>query len=116
MATYSKEFLTGSTNGTPIALTSTNSDAGTVIHTCPASTNKDEVWVYVWNKSTLTVTAFVEFGDTVSPVVENVAPQAGPQVIIPGLLLQNSKIVRGYCSTASTAALFVGGYVNRITA
>lgn len=114
MASYSKQFFTGSTNGTPIALTSTNSDAAAVIHTCPSDTNKNEIWLWGWNKSTAAVAAYIEMGDTLSPIIKIVPAQDGPYPLVPGIPLQNGKIVRGYCSTVSTAALCVGGYVNRI--
>lgn len=112
MATFTKVLFSGSTNGTPIAATSTNSDGAATVHT--ASTSIDEVWLWGWNKSTAAVGLYTEMGDTLSPVVTLVPAQSGPQRIIEGWPLTNGKIVRVYCSTVSTSALCVGGFVNRI--
>lgn len=112
MATYTKDYFTASTNGTPIAITSTNSAGANAIHTC--STNKEEIWLWAYNKTTAAMPIWVEFGDTVSPVVVTVQAQAQPQYVIPGWPLRNGKTVQAYCSTISTAALCVGGYINKI--
>lgn len=114
MASYTKQFFSGSTNGTPIPLTSTDSLGAATIHTCASDTNKNEIWLWGWNKSTAAVAAYIELGDTVSPIVKIVPAQDGLYVLVPGIPLQNAKLVRGYCSTTSTSALYVGGYVNRI--
>jgi hypothetical protein len=94
MAIY-REFFSGSTDGTPIAITSTDSAGAQTIHTC--STRKGEIYLFAGNKSTAAVEFFAEHGDTVSPT------------------LRNGKVVKGYCSTVSTAAIFVIGYVNELS-
>lgn len=112
MATFTREPLSGSTSGTPIALTSTISDNGATIHTC--DTNKYEIFLFGSNKSTAAVDAYIELGDTVSPVIVSIGARAGLVPILPGSFLTGNKVVRGYCSTVSTAALAVSGWVNKI--
>lgn len=112
MATFTRELLSGSTSGTPLALTSTDSAGATTLHT--ASTNKEEIYLFGWSKSTAVVEAFIELGDTVSPVIVPIPPRAGQVPILAGYTLTGSKVVKGYCSTVSTSALFVGGYINKI--
>lgn len=112
MATFSKVLLSGSTNGTPIAVTSSNSDGAATVHT--TSTSIDEVWLWGWNKSTTAVDLYAEMGDTVSPIVTTIPGRSGPVNVVQGWPLTNSKVVRAYCSTVSTSALCVSGFVNRI--
>ena len=57
MATFSKQLLSGSTNGRPIAV-SASATPGTIIHTSQSGTSGiDEVWLYATNTSTSSVTA-----------------------------------------------------------
>jgi len=113
MATFTREPLSGSTSGTPIAITSTISDNGATIHTC--DTNKHEIYLFAWNISTAAVDLFTEIGSTVGPVIQSIPARSGQVPVLPGSFLTGNKVVRGYCSTVSTAALFVSGWVNKIT-
>src|SRR6185503_6821973 len=108
-----REFFTGSTDGTPIAITSTDSAGAQTIHTC--STKKGEIYVFWGNKTTAAVESWTEFGDTVSPIRTLIPPSQGLIPVSPGCPLRNGKIVKGYCSTVSTAALFVVGWVNELS-
>lgn len=113
MATFTKVLFSGSTNGTPIAVSSTDSAGAATVHTC--GTDKDEIWLYAWNKSTANVDLYAEMGDTVSPIITGIPARSGPTKVVEGWPLTNSKVVRAYCSTVSTSALCVGGFVNRIS-
>ncbi len=65
MATYSKEFLSGSTNGKNISITSTTAGSPVTIHTVGSGTsNRDEIWVYACNTSASAVVLTVQFGGT----------------------------------------------------
>ena len=115
MATYSKEFLSGSTNGRMIKVAAT-ATAGTTIHTAHA-TSKDEIWLYAVNSDTTARKLTIEYGGTSSPddtIELTIQPEAGLVLIVPGLILSNSLVVRAFCATANV--VLVGGYVNRITA
>jgi hypothetical protein len=53
-------------------------------------------------------------GDTVSPIITAITPRAGLVPILPGSFLTGNKVVKAYCSTVSTAAIHVTGWVNKI--
>lgn len=115
MATYSKEKLSGSTDGRLIKVGQT-STPGTAIHTAHA-TDKDELWLYAVNTDTTARKLTIEFGGVASPddLIEiTIQPEAGLVLVVPGLILTNSLLVKAFCATANV--VLVGGYVNRITA
>jgi hypothetical protein len=111
MATWTREPLSGSTSGTPIAVTSTDSAGAATVHTC--DTNKHEVYLFAHNISTTAVDLYTELGSTVGPVIQSIAARSGQVPVLPGSFLTGSKVVKVYCSTVSTSALFVEGWVNK---
>lgn len=116
MATFSKELLSGSTNGRGIAVAAV-ATPGTLIHTAVAGTSVlDEIWLFAVNNGAVTRTLTIEFGGVADPgdhIEIQIPAQAGPYTIVPGLLLQNSLIARAFASAANEVTVF--GYVNRIT-
>lgn len=115
MATFSKQFLSGSTNGRMVKVAAT-STPGTTIHTAHA-TDKDEVWLWAVNSDSTARKLTIEFGGTSSPddlIEQTVAPEGGFTLIVPGLVLSGSLVVKAFCATANVVML--GGYVNRVTA
>jgi len=118
MATYSKEKLSGGTNGKNISVTGTSSGAAVTIHTAGSGTsNKDEIWVYACNTSASAVVLTVMYGGTTDQddyVELELAADSGMTLIIPGFLLDNSLIVKAFAATANV--ININGYVNRITA
>ncbi len=117
MATFSKQLLSGSTNGKAIKVAAT-ATAGTLIHTAVSGTsNLDEIWVFAVNTSTSSVKLTVEWGEATAPdgnIEVTVLPEAGMVTVIPGFLLQNALTVRAFAGT--TNVISVHGFVNRITA
>jgi hypothetical protein len=114
MATFSKEILSGSTNGRPISV-DTTSTPGTLIHTAVDDPAKDEVWLYVVNTSASAVKITIEFGGTTSPddlIVKEIAANSIEQVV-PGFPINNELVVRAFAATADV--LNVVGFVNRIS-
>jgi hypothetical protein len=116
MATYSKQLLSGSTNGKGILVAATAS-AGTVIHTAVSGTSSlDEVWLYAHNTSASSVKLTLEWGGVTSPndLIEVTIPVDGTGLVLvaPGILLQNGLIVRAFAGTGNVINIF--GYVNRI--
>lgn len=107
MATYARGFFTGSTEGLPIAVTSTNSAGAAVIHT--TSTKTEEIYLDAYNNFTSPVELAVDFGNTTAPVKVTIPAKAGPLRVIDGWPLRNGKTIAAFCSTVSTAALFVIG-------
>ena len=117
MATYSKVLLSGSTNGKQIKVTAT-ATAGTTIHTATSgSTNLDEIWLYAVNSSSSAVKLTIEWGEATAPdgnIEVTVPAEDGYMLVVPGLLLQNSLVVKAFAGT--TDVILINGYVNRITA
>ena len=115
MATYSKQLLSGGTNGKNIEVAATAS-AGTTIHTAVAGTSDmDEIWLYACNTSGSDVKLTLEYGGTTSADdLTEITSEAGWVLVCPGLLLQNGLIVKAFAGT--TNVINLNGYVNRITA
>lgn len=116
MATFSKLPLSGSTNGRMIAVAAT-ATAGTLIHTAVSGTSSiDEIWMYAVNSSTSSVKLTVEYGGTTANtdhIEITISGESGLVLIAPGLILQNSLVVRAFAGTANV--INISGYVNRIS-
>lgn len=124
MATYSKEFFTGSAadeGGTGIAL-AVDSGAFTTIHTTTTTaTTLDEIWMYAVNSHSADLKVTIQFGGDQEPedyIETTVTAESGLVLIVPGLILQGKAstglIVKGAAATGDEVAVY--GYVNRITA
>ena len=115
MATFTKLLLSGSTNGKAILVAAT-ATPGTTIHTAVAGTLAlDEIWLYAVNSSDRDVKLTIEWGETTAPngnIEVNVPGESGLILVVPGLLLQNSLVVRAFAGTANV--ICIHGYVNRI--
>lgn len=116
MATFSKQLLSGSTNGKAIKVAAT-ATAGTTIHTAASGTSTlDEIWLYAHNTSASTVKLTLEWGEATAPdgnIEINIGAEGtGLILVAPGLLLQNSLVVKAFAGTANVINIF--GYVNRI--
>jgi hypothetical protein len=114
MATFTKVKLSGSTDGKGIKITQT-ATAGDTIHTAHA-TALDEIWIYAVNSGSLSVKLTVEWGEATAPdgnIECSVPGESGLQLIIPGLLLTNSLVVKAFADTAN--AIIIHGFVNRIS-
>jgi hypothetical protein len=116
MATYSKELLSGSTQGKGI-LVSGNDTAGAVeIHTAVAgTTDLDEIWLYAVNTHSADIKLTLEWGEATEPngnIEITVPAEEGLMLLVPGLLLQNGLVVEAFAGTASE--IVIHGYVNKI--
>ena len=122
MATYSKEFFTGSAadeGGTGIAL-AVDSGAFTTIHTTTTTaTTLDEIWMYAVNSHSADLKVTIQFGGDQEPedyIETTVTTESGLVLIVPGLILQGKAstglIVKGAAATGDEVAVY--GYVNRI--
>ena len=118
MATYTKNILSGSTDGRAIKVVATAS-AGTTIHTGSAtSTTIDEVWLYAQNTDTTARKLTIEWGGTTSPddlIEVTIGPEQGLVLIAPGLIIKGNAtplLVRAFAATANV--ITIHGYVNRI--
>jgi len=115
MATYSKELLSGSTQGKGI-LVAADGTAGTTIHTAVAGTTDiDEIWLYAVNTHDADLKLTLEWGEATEPNgnIEITVPfEEGLMLLVPGLLLQNGLVVKAFAGTANE--IVIHGYVNRI--
>ena len=116
MATFTKTLLSGSTNGKAIKVAAT-ATAGTTIHTAVSGTaSLDEIWLYAHNSSSAAVKLTLEWGEATAPdgnIEINIGAEGtGLVLVAPGLLLQNSLVVKAFAATANVVTLT--GYVNRI--
>jgi hypothetical protein len=119
MATYSKNLLSGSTQGQPIVVAATASTGTTIHATGTSSTAFDEIWLYAYNSSTSAVTLTIQFGGTATPqndIKLSVPSTSGLTLVVPGLVLTGSgsaaATVYAYAGTASVVT--ISGYVNRV--
>ena len=115
MATFTKQKLSGSTDGKGIKV-ATNSTPGTLVHTCVSgTTDMDEVWIYATNSDTSAVQLTLEFGGTTSPdhtIVQSIAAQSGLFLVVPGFVAQNGAVIRAFAGTSNKIVIY--GFVNRI--
>ena len=120
MATFSKEILSGSTDGRAIKVAAT-ATPGTTIHTgSDTATTYDEIWLYAMNTDSSSRKLTVEWGSTSSPddlLEVTVSPESGLILIVPGLVLKGNAtplVVKAFAASANVVTVY--GYVNRITA
>ena len=117
MATFTKQILSGSTNGRMIKVVQT-ATAGTLIHTAVAgAADLDEVWLWAVNSDTTDRKLTIEYGGVAAPddlIEVTIRAESGLVLIVPGMILQNSLVIRAFAAAANV--VMVGGFVNRITA
>lgn len=117
MATYTRQLLSGSTNGKPVKVAAGTSP-GTTIHTAVSGTSSfDEVYAWAANTSAAAVTLTVEFGSTTDPdglitKAMPLPPNSPPIPVLTGQVLQNSLVISVFASVQNVVTMT--GYVNRI--
>ena len=120
MATFTKNKLSGSTDGMAIKLTGNNTAGAVTVHTAVAGTTAgvfDEIWLYASNTSTSAVKLTIEWGTATAAdgnIELTVAAEAGLVLVIAGLILQNARVVTAFAGTADV--ILLTGFVNSITA
>lgn len=116
MATFSKEILSGSTDGRAVAVAAT-ATPGTLVHTgSSTATTIDEIWLYAMNQSAADVKLTIEWGGaTTGDLIEQtITTEGGLTLVAPGI------IIKGNAGTALEVRAFapvginIFGYVNRI--
>ena len=117
MSTFTKNKLSGSTNGKPQKVTGTATGSSILVHTAVSGTSSfDEVWIWATNTSSSDVVLTLEWGDNTTPdgnIIVTVPKQSGLYLITPGLVLQNSLTVRAFAGTGNVINLV--GFVNTIS-
>jgi hypothetical protein len=120
VATFTKNKLSGSTDGLAVKVTGTNTAGAVTVHTAVAGTTAgvfDEIWIYANNTSTSSVKLTIEWGTTTAAdgnIEVTILPEAGLVTMIPGLILQNARVVKAFAGTADV--ILLTGFVNSITA
>ena len=115
--TFTKKALTGALNGLPVKVAATTTP-GTTIHTAKAGTvadTFDEVWLWAYNGHSAAVVLTIEFGGAAVPdqnIVVSVPFKSGLLLVVPGLILQNSLVVKAFAATANVITL--SGFVNDV--
>lgn len=118
MATFTKRKLSASTDGKPILVAAT-STPGTTIHTAVTGTTAgtfDEIWLWAYNGHTATVTLTLEWGGATVPdqnIIVDIPSKSGLLLVTPGLILQNSMVVKAFAGTTNVITL--NGFVNTMT-
>jgi hypothetical protein len=141
MATFTKQFLSSSVNGSfyglPIEIETSASYPGapaygTQIHTPPAgSTEIDEIWLYATNVGTAAKTLVVQFGNSGSAyeIVQELPSRSGLTLMVPGFVMGKTGSLSspylpdgaqiaayaGGASDSATSDILITGYVNRIS-
>jgi hypothetical protein len=118
MASYTKNKLSGSTNGRAIRVSGTGTGSAVTVHQAvTGSTDWDEVWVYANNTSGTATKLTLEWGTTTAidgNIELTISAESGLVLVIPGLILQNSLLVKAFAATADV--ILLTGYVHNITA
>jgi hypothetical protein len=120
MATFSKQLLSGSTQGKAIKVAATASTGTTIHATGTSSSIIDEVWLYAYNSSTGLVTLTIQYGGTTAvdnDIKIDVPPTSGLTLIVPGLILTGTGSAANtvYAYAGTTNVITITGYVNRIS-
>lgn len=113
--TYTKQKLSGSTNGRPIKVVAT-ATAGTTIHTATSTAGElDEVWLWAQNTDTSDRKLTIELGGTTAPddLIEVTIPAEGGLVlVVPGLVFDGGVSIAAFAETANVVT--ISGFVNNI--
>ena len=118
MATFNKAKLSGSTDGLGIKVTGTGTGSTVTVHTAVAGTTAgvfDEIWLYANNTSSSAVKLTLEWGTATAAdgnIELTIAAEAGLVLVVPGLILQNTKVVKAFAGTADV--ILLSGFVNAI--
>jgi hypothetical protein len=118
MATFTKKKLSGSTDGLAIKVTGTGTGSTVTVHTAVAGTTAgvfDEIWLYANNTSTSAVKLTLEWGTATAAdgnIELTIAAESGLVLVVPGLILQNAKVVKAFAATADV--ILLSGFVNAI--
>lgn len=114
---YTRQTLSESTNGRPIAVAGTSSP-GTTIHTvqATATNSREEVYLYAHLLATTAARLTVELGGTATQdqIIQDLVDGDGLHVVVPGIsFTATTSIIRAHATGAGVIAM--DGWVNRAT-
>ncbi len=116
--TAAKRKLSGSTNGKGIKIVPTTTP-GTTIHDATATTDgtdRDELYVYLYNGHTADVTVTFEVGGVTDPdnlIIVTIPFKSGLVLALPGLPFDNAVNIDAFASVANVVMAY--GWINAIT-
>lgn len=112
---FTKNKLSGSTNGKGILIAAT-ATLGNTLHTAVAGTSSfDEVWIYAYNGHTAAVVLTIEWGEATVPTgntIITIPNKAGRLLVVDGRLLNNGLVITAFAAT--TNVIVIDGFVNSI--
>lgn len=112
-AIYQKIPLSGSTDGAFILIANISSP-GAIVHTASSVSNEiDEVFLYAYNIGLEDYQLNIDWASSAGANKFMVPFQKPPKLIIPGLVIKNSKTIRVWVEAAASNLICIGGYVNR---
>ncbi len=111
--TFTKELLSASTNGQPIAVAAV-ATPGTLIHTDPGVANEfSEVWLYASNVGTVDRLLTVELGGVgVGNEMKYAIPAEETVAVLLGHPINGGVLVRAYADVAGEVN--IAGWVNNL--
>jgi len=119
MATFTKNILTGSTDGRPQLITAI-ATPGTTVHTGSSTpAHLHEIWIWAMNSSASAEKITIQWGGVTAPndLIEFTIPaESGLYQIVPGLLIKGNAtplLVRAFAGTGSV--ITIHGFVNEVT-
>lgn len=121
MATYTKQFLSQSTNGKSINIAASGVNTTTIHTTQSSSSVVDEVWLYATNSTASDIMFNLLYGGTnftTDILFEGVIEAYGGNVLIcPGLIAKGDDAtgLSIYGNASVLSGINVFGYVNRIS-
>ncbi len=119
MPTFSKQKLSGSTDGKGIKVAATSIGSGDTIHTAQATTTGglgDNITIFAQNNDTVTRILTLGWGGTTDPddlIIQSIASKSGLALIVADLFLWNSLVVKAAADATNKVIIF--GYVNKIS-
>jgi len=109
MPSYAVAMPSASASGSPIAI----GTGGTTVHTTPSNTTGcDEIWIWVSNYHATQAADLTVFSSG-TVMFFNIPPKTPPQLVFPGIRLNNGMSVTLTASIASALNAMVN--INRIT-
>jgi hypothetical protein len=120
MSPITREFLSESTDGVDINIT-TSGSPGTLIHTATSTAGeKDEIWLWGVNNAATIASVAIEWAgtdDNLNRHLVGIPSAEGDQLLIAGKTLAGGLDVRVYSThpSASVSGVNIGGHVNRIS-
>ena len=117
MTTYSKHIISGSTAGSPVAISASAASTANALHVCgTGTTTLDEVYIQMFNTATVDYLITVNLGGTTSndQLYYTVPGQSGPYQIMAGHPIHSAATI-GAFGTAGNLGVKAIGYVNRIS-